>query len=504
MVWKEDIINQNLWWKHGMNFTIYDKDMVNLSKEKVEFKRKKIRFEKGNIYVIRGPRRVGKTVFVKQTIMELLKNNANSRQILYFSCEALPSKKKEQLRRIIKIFLEAGEFDTYYIFLDEITYVTDWQIELKYLYDIGLLSNSIVCVTGSTSSVIKEKVEYLPGRGVEGNEYLLKPLSFRDFIFGVQHVVTEIVKEDEKRNAIRVLIENLKDLKITFEEDSHEMAKVFHKIYPFASELKMLFNIYILTGGFPKAINNIFQNLSKGIKTIDNLVYEEIVNYVLGDIAKMNKSDEIAKQVLIGVLRRLGSRYSYTAIGKEVREGIEHSTLISYLNVLENSFIIQTLCSYDFNKKSGRIKGNKKVYFVDPFILHAINSMFTGKSGFDFANEYIENEENISKVVESIIASHLQRIKEIPKMKESSTFLWFYYDKKGKEIDFIYKKENNKYLGLEVKYQYDIKKNDVTKISPVKDYILLSQETFDPSDTALLVIPAYVFLSLLEISEKGL
>lgn len=505
MVWREDIINQNLWWKHREEFVSYDRDLRELSKEILKFERKPIEFEKGKIYVIRGPRRVGKTALIKETISKLITNGINPEQIFYFSCETLPSRLRNQLRRTIKIFLEkAAEFDLYYIFLDEITYVIDWQIELKNLYDIGLLANAITVVTGSSSSVIKERMEYLPGRGIEGNEYILKPLSFREFVLQISHSEYArhlITKDPEKRHALKNLPKKLKHLAISLEENKVELKNIFHKIYPFTEELKILLNLYLLTGGFPKVINSYLRNIEKENKNIENSLYEEIINYILGDIVKVDKKQEIARQILISTLRRICSKFSYITLSKEIEDGIHHQTLISYIYILEDSFILQTLHPYDFDKKGERVKGNKKLYFLDPFILHAVNSMISGREGFDLAQEYLEKEENAAKLIQCIVASHLTRLKEIPKMREPITFLWSYYNRRGKEIDFIYRKKE-KYLGIEVKYQYKVDVRDITKINEIKDYVLLTQNSFET--TQELIVPVHIFLPLLELSERNL
>ena len=85
-------------------------------------------------------------------------------------------------------------------------------------------------------------------------------------------------------------------------------------------------------------------------------------------------------------------------------------------------------------------------------------------------------------------------------MKEPITFLWFYYDR-SREIDFVYRREDE-YLGLEVKYQYNAEIRDIKKINEIKDYILLTQDSFDL--TQELIVPVHIFLPLLELSGRNL
>ena len=44
------------------------------------------------------------------------------------------------------------------------------------------------------------------------------------------------------------------------------------------------------------------------------------------------------------------------------------------------------------------------------------------------------------KIIEGVVVSHLRTHGEIPLMREAITFLWYYYDKRGREIDAILEK----------------------------------------------------------------
>lgn len=500
MVSQIDIIEQNPWWK-GKEIVSLDKDIKEYEKAEIHFRRKNIALEHGKIYVIRGPRRIGKTMWMKNKIKQLVNNAIDPRKIMYFNCETLVSRARDNLRKVINFFLDMEPGENY-IFLDEITYVKDWQTELKFLYDSGKLKDSAVVVTGSLPVVIKKGVEYMPGRGIEGNEYLIKPITFRDFILSIypndSNPAAQIFHNDTERHSVKHLARIIRNLEIDLEEDTNKIKDSFKSIYPYINELRRLFEIYILTGGFPKVINNYFHNSFK----IDNAVYEEIVNYILGDTTKIDMDRETARQILIAVLRRIGSRYSYTSLSRDTEDKITHQTIISYINALQNSYVLQALYAYDFNKKMENIKKAKKIYFSDPFIFYSIKSMLSGRSGFELSVEYLQREENKGIMVENIVATHLSRVKENPKMKEPITYLWFYYNDKG-EIDFVYKKNDNKYVGLEVKYQEKADIRDIKRIENIKNYILLSYDTYEITEN-IIVVPVYVFLSLLRSSEKNL
>ena len=82
------------------------------------------------------------------------------------------------------------------------------------------------------------------------------------------------------------------------------------------------------------------------------------------------------------------------------------------------------------------------------------------------------------------------------------TFLWFYYDAR-KELDFVYQRENGEYLGIEMRYKPKVSFTDVAIINKPEEYLILSKREFYTKGD-IVIVPVYVFLSLLERSVKNL
>ena len=70
----------------------------------------------------------------------------------------------------------------FYLLIDEVTYIKDWDKGIKYLADSGIIGKAVVVLTGSDLSFIKEARKRFPGRhGIaDSTEFLLYPLSFRE------------------------------------------------------------------------------------------------------------------------------------------------------------------------------------------------------------------------------------------------------------------------------------------------------------------------------------
>jgi len=496
MVRFSEIALQNPWWKHGEEFTEYDKHLGGA--KPVFFKRKKIKMEPGNIYILRGPRQVGKTTYLKDVIKYLIKNGVSERDILYLSVDLFTSRR--EFRNALNYFIDSNrDASLFYLFLDEITCIEDWNLELKYLSDSGILKRGVVIATGSSAVRLKERSELLPGRGIEGNEYFIKPIPFREFVLQSIDYITSHLEQGELIKGLRNLKEITEETFIELHGKPQGIWEGVERILPFRSEISYLFRIYLITGGFPGVINHYLVNrYSKKKEGIDPFISEIFIRDVLGDMAKLQKQEVIARQLLGALVRRYGSRYSFTKISKDIER--THITVIDYLDYLEEAFICFVLYSYDFNKKMPKWKGDKKVYFFDPFIFHSVRAYIGGERVWDVITGTMEDEELQGKLVENLVISHLLMHREIPFLKMGKTFLWFYYERNGREIDGVFK-EDGSYSGIEVKYRHQVKESWRCKEMFNKCFIL-SRDEVDMRDN-LLIIPVDVFLLLLKKSERN-
>lgn len=498
MVKISEIVNQNPWWKRGKYFSRYDQ---NLQKVKpLFFERNELELKKGNIYILRGPRQVGKTTFLKSSIKKLIELSVPPKNILYLSLDFFISRR--EMRNSIEYFLDSTrDAEQIYLFLDEITSLEDWNLELKFLADQGITKKGAVLATGSSAVKLKQKGELLPGRGLEGNEYYLKPFSFREYVLQFIKPITDHLPTGEFKDDLERLPLILKDNLIDISFRPEEIREAIQKVIPFKKELGYLFRIYLITGGFPGVINHYFSNrYLKDKEFIEPQISEIFIRDILGDLSRLQKQETIARQILKAILERYSSRYSFTKLSKDIER--THVTTIDYLEFLEDSFICFILYAFDFNKKEPKWKGDKKVYFFDPMIFHSVKSFLTGEEIWNIITSTLEDEEIQSKVVESIVISHLIRHRELPFLKTSKTFLWNYYDKSGKEIDAILK-ENGEYSGIEIKYRTDVSKVRIKNISILKKFIILGKEDVGGKEKVI-IVPVDVLLALLPSSEKNL
>jgi len=500
MVKISEINNQNPWWKYGKDFVKYDRHLSKAKGDLLFFERRELETSRENIYIIRGCRQIGKTTYLKEWIYKLIENEFNPRRILYLSLDFFTSRR--ELRNALSYFMDANrEAQNLYVFLDEITTLKDWNLELKYLWDSGITKKAHLIATGSSGGALRRKGEFLPGRGLEGNEYYLKPLTFRDFTIQTTELIRSSIESKELYDALERLKNIIKKVTINLEWNLDKIFKTVNIILPFKKELEYLFRIYLITGGFPGVINEHLRNrFANKMEFIDSATAEIFVRNILGDVVKQGKQETFARRILREIIDKYGAKYTFSKLARNVE--VSHVTFIDYLELLEFSLILLILHAYDFNKQSIKFKGGKKVYFQDPFIYYALKSSLTGADVNEVIAKTQEDEEALSKLIEGIVSSHLSMTLEKPLMKERETFLWFYYDTRGREIDNVMKL-NESFIGIEVKYQRKVSPEDILRIPQIKKYIILSKEDVEFQEK-ILIVPIEIFLSLLPKSHHNL
>lgn len=495
MVKFAELTNQNPWWKYENGFQRFDKHLTDLDQHSIKIGRKHIRLQQGDIVIIRGCRQIGKTTYIKQIVAKLIDQGAEPRTIMYLSVDQL-IKTRRELRNAIDLFLTRNlDAEQVHIILDEITSLKDWNQELKTLSDTGATRKARVLVTGSSGAALRDTGEQLPGRGLEGNEYNLKPLTFREFINQTIDHFKSHSTSAELAEALKLLKKNLPAAKISLREDISQIALVCGEVLPYQRELSYLFDHYLRCGGFPASINSY---LTKDKHKVDPTVAENFMRIILGALSDYGKNEATARQLLDEILAKYGTMYSFTRLSDQVN----HVTTGDYLDYLEKSFIIHIHYALDLNKKTVKYKGRKKVLFQDPFIYYSTRSWLRGTDINSVISETFNEERQISQVVEAIVTSHLTTSSETPIMREKNTFSWFYYDNRGREIDNIVK-NNGDYDAVEVKYRNNVTSSDVTRLQGVRQTIMLSRYDFSVTGKTI-VIPVSVYLSLLERSEKNL
>jgi len=413
-----NLTNLNPWWINREEIK-KDGKILDLERKKYKYHPKLIdwNYKPGNIYSIRGPRQLGKTTAIKLIIKRLLDKKLDPYSIFFWSCEDILDFKG--LVELIKEYLnivQEKELQDKFIFLDEISFVKDWQRGVKLLVDRGYLKDCCLVITGSNVVDVKTSVERLPGRkGKESKDFDLLPLTFFEFC--------EILGFEGN-------IKSVKDLQII------------------DAELKKLFQKYLKTGGFPLVINEL---LAEGNNP--TWLKEIYYSWIIGDVLKMGKSEKVALQIISSLISKQPSALSWDSLSKDA-ELKSHLTISSYLELLEEMFVLKIVYFYDFEKKRSNPNKNKKIHFLDSYI-------------YGIFCESTKQTNRLDVIYEDLVCFHL--------CKQLSDV---FYTKRKKELDFVVM-SGKEAIGVEVKCQEKISKEDYLSFLPVKRGFLITKNKFE-------------------------
>lgn len=326
--------------------------------------------------VVMGPRRVGKTVMLRQMIGQLVDDGVNRKSILYLSLDN-PIYQGLSLEVLYSFFKDSFDHDRdeiLYIIFDEIQYLMDWEAHLKVLVD-DPYSKSRFVVSGSAAAALKRKSRE-SGAG-RFTDFILPPLTFYEYCeFKGFHIDDNQV-------------------------DVSEMNEYFIK--------------YLNYGGFPEIV---FDE-SKEATLSQHLGQDIIDRVLLRDLPSLyGISDPVELNRLFRVLAlNTGQEISLESLSQ--KSNVSKNTLKNYLEFLEAAFLIFRLDRVDQNAKIFKRATHFKVYLTNPSLRTALYGPMD------------EDSENFGALVETGYFAQIYQ--------EHFGLSDFYarWDNKGAEVDHI-------------------------------------------------------------------
>lgn len=445
----------NPWWRRP-EFILEDNFIIELERQKYRFRHPLLStfpLNSDGILTVRGPRRIGKTTLLKLLIQRLLMDDHVEREnVLFFPCDTV--KDYKELESLLVGYLNHIRPRTgthLYIFLDEISFVKEWQRAIKLLVDTARLKGATVLVSGSSTLDLKFSAERLPGRRGEIYPWdiVFLPLTFNEFVTLLQ---PELLS-DPPGKALSLL-----------------------------PHFQKLFSDYLICGGFPVTLNEYFD---KGY--IATQTYEIFNAWIEGDLHRAGKSESSAYQIVKRLFAHLTSTVSFYKLSRE--SGIaSHTTVEEYLEILEKMFVLFRLPFFSLEQKQVFFRKSSKFYFIDPFILNCLKARVDGFQLRSFAHsrDFVRDDRNRAALVENFVAAHLQR---------TASSLHFGRAGNDREIDFVALSEGA-YSFVEVKYQEHVKEEEFRWARTIlgKDMLtVLSRSDFH--EDSISIIPAELFLA---------
>lgn len=266
------------------------------------------------IKILCGLRRSGKSVILKQIIDEIRLNGVDDEHIIYINFESLDYADittAGDLNKYIKGFVKDKK--TYYVFLDEVQKVKDFE---KAINSLRITDQFSIFITGSNSKMtFLELSTDLSGRYVS---FRVNPLSFRE-------VVT--LTNTPKENYYNLLLD-------IFEWGTLPQRFIFNNVESRENYISDVYDSILL--------KDVVDRL--GITDITS--FNRILQYVLE-----TETREFSASNVLEYLEKNGNK-------------IATDTLYKYLDALCTTFIVNRVYRYDINGKSV-LKSLNKFYATD-------------------------------------------------------------------------------------------------------------------------------------------
>ena len=299
------------------------------------------------LYVLRGPRRVGKSVEVKRAIAALIADGVEPRRILHFACDELNRGDLARLVRVGRDVLTRGIDEPRYWFLDEITAVAGWPRAIKNLRDTTALGDDCVVLTGSSARDLDEATKELADRRghAADSDRVLLPMSFRAFVAALG-------------------IGGLPDMPAFAPSQfcTPDAAEALGALSPWLGELASAWELHLTVGGYPRAV---YDHLHSG--EVAASFVNGLWDVIHGDALRAVQMEAAsAHNLLVRLTKNIGSPLNMTAVAEDV--GVERGeTAQARVNALVTSYLAWP-CHKLGDHNLPNLDAQSKYYFTDPLL----------------------------------------------------------------------------------------------------------------------------------------
>lgn len=351
--------------------------------------------------LILGPRRVGKTTAMYQTVKRLVAAGVDPERLWWFRLDH-PLLLQYSLDELVRLALGVvkSTAEPIFVFFDELVYADDWDLWLKTFYDQRYPIH-VVATSSATAALRGRRLESGVGRW---EEQFLMPYLFTEFLDLTDRQVT-VPTEPSLGETIETAI-----------RERHSVGNLAETRRTFA-----------LIGGFPELLLrdgpvDAPDPASRLLESQRVLRGDAIERAVYKDIPQSFGVDN--PMALERLLYTLAGQVTGVMSPKHIcgQLGIAQPTFDRYVSYLERAFLIFTLSNYS-NRESSVQRRGRKLCFVDGAVRNA--ALQRGLAP-------LRNPAELGVLLENLAASHLHAL-------ALQTQVRLYYWRDGKyEVDLVY------------------------------------------------------------------
>lgn len=292
--------------------------------------------------VLVGPRRVGKTVLLRQAVQSLLDAGEAGNTILYVAVDT-PLYSGRSFESLVRAFVDLHQHprgQRLWVFFDEVQYLKDWQTHLKSLVD----SHRSVRFVASGSAAAALRMQSRESGAGRFTEFVLPPLTFQEYLQFARQEAALISDEIIEGGAAPTY------------RTSNILA------------LNDEFLRYLNYGGFPEAVVNeaVRATPARFLRQdiIDKVLLKDLPSlFGIGDTQELNRFFNV-------LAYGTGGEVSPEALSKH--SGIAKKRLLDYLEYLEAAFLVKRVHRVDGSAQRLQRARSFKVYLTNPSVRAAL------------------------------------------------------------------------------------------------------------------------------------
>lgn len=330
--------------------------------------------------VVLGPRRVGKTTALYQTVRHLINDGIDPSRIWWMRLDH-PLLLQESLEDLVRAAIEACGATTEhpaFLMLDELVYTDKWDLWLKTFYDDNWPVR-IAATSSATAALRERRLESGVGRWSEQH---LTPYLFSEFLDLIGRRPHVDISDDLGASVAALAPGRRAD-----------------------NDLGAWRRTFMLVGGFPELLTrhpeNVIEEESDRLLQSQQILRSDAVERAIyKDIPQSFGVDNplMLERLLYVLAAQITGVLSPSNICKDL--GLSQPTFDRYLSYLEQAFLVFTLPNYSGREASVQKRG-RKLYFVDGAIRNA--ALQRGLAPLD-------NPEEQGTLVENLVAATLRSL----------------------------------------------------------------------------------------------
>lgn len=361
----------------------------------------------GGLYILRGPRRVGKSTALKQLIARRLEAGAPPRSVLHVSVEGRTAQDVVDIvRRANTTWLRGDPGQRLWV-VDEITGVKGaWPEDVKRLRDSDVhFSADTVILAGSSAAEFEEARKRLAGRRhAERSDRTLFQMGFLDVC---RALGIELPESPRLAPATLGNPETIQD--------------AINAVRPWLPAMVDVWDRFLRIGGYPQAVE--FELTSPRAGT-DVVLRDALWDVIHGDAFEgSGLTPTQTRTILRSITSSLGSLYSVEGLASAA--GVAHATARARLDALRRAFV-----AFPVHREQGlapRPQAQAKWYFTDPRLARLASEFGAGSPP------------DMTAVSEQQVAVALLRALEAdsPGVAVRHDTLLYYRSRTRAEIDFV-------------------------------------------------------------------